>query len=605
MKQINNILWIIKKSFKYCFFYIFVYILVLSFSTAVSILLNILNKNLINELSSSIKVGQTTGAFFGIAMAYMIVYFIDISNSFLKAFGNNFFRLNIDFLFQSIFMRRSLETPQERFFDKKFMERYSFISNNTQKISSYLNNLIMLFFSNMGTIFGTIMIFVIYEPMLIAYSILCSVISFITLKYTSKKEYELDKKQIKEQRFRDYFVELLTGKEYAKELRIYDYKSSILKKWDNIYSNLRQERLALSLKRISLDNLSLIVKFFLRVAAILILVTGIYYKKYDIGTFVMLFGLIEASYTQINKVVSTVMNGFYKDLKYINDYVEFITPIGNIETKKLNKQCKESNNLVFDSFESLESINVTYCYPNSDNPAVNDLKMHLKKGEIVSIMGYNGSGKTTLSKLLNGSLNPQRGKVAINGFDIGQEKSRVFQYFGMAPQEFSRFSLSIKEIVGLGNIKYMNDKPELTIAYRKAGIESFISKYKDSDNTFVGKEYNDDGVELSGGEWQKLIIASAYLGNPEILILDEPTASIDPLKEIDMINGLRENIKGKTAILISHRIGFARLADRIIMIENGKITEEGTHEQLLLKNGYYAKLFYEQKKVYEEKLELV
>ena len=105
---------------------------------------------------------------------------------------------------------------------------------------------------------------------------------------------------------------------------------------------------------------------------------------------------------------------------------------------------------------------------------------------------------------------------------------------------------------------------------------------------------------MAGGEWQRLIIASAYMGEPELLLMDEPTASIDPLKEMELIRNFRENLKGKTAILISHRIGFARLADRIVMMENGRITEQGTHEELLERNGYYASLFTEQKKLYEE-----
>jgi ATP-binding cassette subfamily B protein len=152
----------------------------------------------------------------------------------------------------------------------------------------------------------------------------------------------------------------------------------------------------------------------------------------------------------------------------------------------------------------------------------------------------------------------------------------------------------------LGSIKDKFDEEKLFDAYKKAGILPLINKYKDKDRTVLGKEYDEEGVDLSGGEWQSLVIASAYMGEPEILLMDEPTASIDPLKEMELIGNLRENLKGKTAVLISHRIGFARLADRIIMMQDGKITEEGTHEELLALGGYYASLFNEQKKLYTE-----
>ena len=189
----------------------------------------------------------------------------------------------------------------------------------------------------------------------------------------------------------------------------------------------------------------------------------------------------------------------------------------------------------------------------------------------------------------------------INGVPLceGNQKE-FFCYFGNAPQEFSHFSVSIRDFVGLGRIEKMQEEEQLNDAYDKAGMRNFINKYEKGDQTVVGKEYDDQGVDLSGGEWQRMVIASAYMGEPELLLMDEPTASIDPLKEMEMIRNFRENLRGKTAILISHRIGFARLADRIVMMENGRIAEEGTHEELLEKGGNYARLFNEQKRLYEE-----
>lgn len=240
-------------------------------------------------------------------------------------------------------------------------------------------------------------------------------------------------------------------------------------------------------------------------------------------------------------------------------------------------------------------------YPNFDKKAVDNVSFKIKKGQIVSILGYNGSGKTTLSKILNGSISPQEGKVSINNTLITEKnKSDVFKYFGTAHQEFSRFSLPIKDFVGLGFVEFMNDKQKLSEAYRKADMENFINNYKKGDETTLGKEYDEKGTDLSGGEWQRMIIALAYMGEHEILLMDKPTASIDPLKEMEFIRNFRENITVKTAILISYRIGFARLADIIVIIKDGKIVEQGTHEELLSVDGEYKKLFSEQKKLYEE-----
>lgn len=148
----------------------------------------------------------------------------------------------------------------------------------------------------------------------------------------------------------------------------------------------------------------------------------------------------------------------------------------------------------------------------------------------------------------------------------------------------------------------MKDEVELAKAYRKAGMNDLIGGFEHRDQTILGKAYDDQGTDLSGGQWQRLIIASAYMGEPEILVFDEPTASIDPLKEMELIKDFRKNLSGKTAILISHRIGFARLADRIVMMENGRVAESGTHDELLATNGIYARIFKEQRKLYQEEV---
>ena len=425
------------------------------------------------------------------------------------------------------------------------------------------------------------------------------VVSLLLNKYLAKKQYELDKKQVPEQRYNDYYRSVLTGKDNAKEMRIYRLSDFFYEKWFAVYDKLRIERLVLEIRKIRLFGAQSLIKLLLRIAAIAILIYGVYTNRYDIGTFVMLFGLVESCSNQMDGLAATIIRGTYKDVKYLNDYYDMICPISNNEIRQIQKNGSEFDRaLPYGDFRDLIAENISYRYPAGDKNAVENVSLTIKKGEIISILGYNGSGKTTLSKLLNGSLFPQNGTVKINGVPISPENhNEVFRYFGNAPQEFPHFSLPLCEVVGLGKIEKMNNKNELEAAYEKADI---ISKLEHGDQTILGKEYDDEGVDLSGGQWQSLIIANAYMGQPEILILDEPTASIDPLKEMEMLKNFRKNLSGKTAVLISHRIGFARLADRIIMMENGKITEQGTHDELIKANGTYAKLFYTQKELYEE-----
>lgn len=594
-------LWIIKKSLQNCYRQIIIFSMILSITAFLSVAINVLNKDMINALSECVALGRISVLFIGLVIGYMAVYFVNMASGFLWVYGNNYFRLNVDEFFHKLFMQKCVSIPQDKFLDTSFMDEYSFVCSNTGKISTYIKNIISLIFSNIGTVMGTLTIFYLYEPAFIIFAIIVTFCSILVNKYIMKKEYELDKVQIKEQRRHDYFKEILSGKAYAKELRIYSLKDYIYNKWSIILDKLRIEKLALSIKKVWLGNLQSFINFGLRVVAIIILLNGVIERRYDVGAFVMLFGLIGTCTGQINNITYSVMTGVYKDIKYLTDYYEFITPRETTETKK---ETISLEGLPYGEFRELKAENISFSYPNSNASAVNNLNFSIKKGEIVSILGYNGSGKTTLSKLLSGALYPKSGIVTLNGVQMNESnRDEISLYFGLAPQEFSRFSLPINEFVGIGRIENKDDPNELRKAYTKAEVDSLLRKYEKGDQTVLGKEYDENGVDLSGGEWQRLVIASAYMGEPEILLFDEPTASIDPLREMNMLKHFRENLRGKTAILISHRIGFARLADRIVMMQDGMITEQGTHEELLDLDGYYASIFHSQKALYEDNFE--
>lgn len=597
----KKVFWILKKCIRYCFPFVAVNILITFAVTLLSLGINILNKNVVNELTSNIKFGSISLRFSVLVIVYIVFYFVNASSGFFITLGNNFYRLNIDQLFQKIFMYKSYHTPQERFFDHSFMEKYSFLNGRIHMISSYIGNLCKLLFSNIAAIVGALALFIQYEPILVIFLTLHALISYWLITIVTKRQYELDKKQIKEQRFSDYYRGVLTGKESAKELRLYKTKTFMYNKWLPFYEKLWHEKLNLSLENTKIFNRYAIVQFVFRVIGIAILLFGIYQHRYNAGEFIMLFGLIEGTMSQITGLANSIAGGILKDTKYLCDYYDFINGTTDQEIKQLQKLTQHPFELRFGSFCSYQIKNVSYTYPMGDKKAVDSVSLTIQKGEIISVLGYNGSGKTTLSKIINGSLTPQEGEIFFNGMPIDKNNRKsVGFYFGNAPQEFSRFSLPVKEFIGLGCVEKMFDEGELHHVYEKIGVKDLLSNYKDGDKTILGKEYDDNGIDLSGGEWQRLIVASAYMGEPEVLLLDEPTASIDPLLEMEFINNLRTNLRGKTAILISHRIGFARIADRIVLLKDGKIAEQGTHEELLRNNGYYSKLYNEQKKLYIE-----
>ncbi|MCI8589354.1 MAG: ABC transporter ATP-binding protein [Clostridiales bacterium] len=601
MQKGKIIRWLARTTFHFCLPYIIVSIFILISAPVLNLAINYLNKLIVNELIDNMQVGFLSNLFFALIFAYMSIYFIQQANQFLSAFGRNFYQNIVDELYRSIFMWKSYQTPQEAFLNTEFMDKYHFANASISHINSFLNRILTFVFVDIGTLLTTLGVFVVYDPWLILYVLIIAVISVFSSIYTSKMEYAVEKEQTNRERKKQYYKEILTSKSYAKELRIYRYKNNIYKRWKELANELRGEKLSIALKRIKIQNYEAAIQYAVRFLSLVFLLRGVFYHTYDVGTFVLLFGLVDACTMQTHSLVQNVMFGLCKDFNYLENYYDFVMPITDAEIHQIVKTEKTTfdSRLLFGPFQNLKIQNLYYQYPSSEKWAVKDVSFTINKGEIISILGFNGSGKTTLSKLITGALAPTKGNILINENHISSvDRSFVFPYFGMAPQEFSRFSLTIKENVGLGYIEKMDDQCYLDRAYEKAELNSFINKYSNKDETMLGKAYDENGVELSGGEWQKLILASAYMGMPEILIFDEPTASIDPLKEMEMLAHFRKNLEGKTAILISHRIGFARLADKILIMADGSIIEQGTHEELLKHNGYYANMFQKQREFY-------
>lgn len=596
----KSVLWIMKKIFKYCWKYVFLLGFVFLISSLIQVSVSFLNKLVVNELLINIGENKLSVIFIFLLISYLLAWLISLLIGYLHAFANNLFRLKIDVFIQKIFMRKSSEFQQEKFLDTDFMDKYSYINNNIYKANVFIFKLFSILFSNITIIGSSTIVFMKYEPLLIIYSIAVFIAQCISTVITSNIQYNLSKSQSHEERASKYFSDLFINKSAAKEMRIFDFCSKMLSKWKNINNIYIHKQVKVDNQQYLISTILNMLNIIIRFSCIFILLFGIKNNKYDIGTFVMLFSLSETCMNNIKDLTAMIFSGIFNDMKFFNDYYEFIYPLSDKEINEIirNPESKNSELYVGD-FRSLSVKNLSFKYPNSDKVILDNINLSINKGEIVCILGFNGSGKTTLSKLLNGSYTPISGLIRINETDISEiPKFQYFKYWGIAPQEYSKFSISIRDTVGLGFIEKYNDENSVIDAYNKTDLYTFINKYEYKDDTIIGKEYCSDGIDISGGEMQRLIIASAYMGDHEILIMDEPTASIDPLKEVEMLNSIRENLKDKTAILISHRIGFARLADRIIMLCDGKILEQGTHEELISKKGLYSEMFELQKELY-------
>jgi ATP-binding cassette, subfamily B, bacterial len=234
---------------------------------------------------------------------------------------------------------------------------------------------------------------------------------------------------------------------------------------------------------------------------------------------------------------------------------------------------------------------VGFIYPGAERWAVRNLSFVLQAGEVVALVGENGAGKTTLVKLLTRLYDPDEGRILLDGHDLREyDLDSLRGNMGVIFQDFVRYNFSASDNIAVGRIEARGDLTRIKRAAMRSQADDVIAKLPGGYDQMIGKRFK-NGVELSGGEWQKVAIARAYMREADVLILDEPTAALDARSEFEVFQRFKELSKGKTAILISHRFSSVRMADRILVLANGKVEAAGTHEELVSQPGRYSELF--------------
>lgn len=246
----------------------------------------------------------------------------------------------------------------------------------------------------------------------------------------------------------------------------------------------------------------------------------------------------------------------------------------------------------------IEFRDVWFRYPGTDRDILRGLSFHIADGEKLSIVGENGEGKTTMIKLLLRLFEPDRGEILVGGRPLSSySRGTLVAIFGPVFQDFNRYAITLRENIGVGFIDQLNDENRLAYAAHKGKVDQFVDDLPHGYDTVLGREF-EGGVDVSGGQWQRIAIARAFMGDKPVLLLDEPTSQLDPIAESQLYREFAEMANGKTAIFITHRLASTMITDRILVIQDGVVTQEGTHAQLMAAGGLYAEMFEAQRHWY-------
>ena len=315
----------------------------------------------------------------------------------------------------------------------------------------------------------------------------------------------------------------------------------------------------------------------------------------EIAAYIAMINALAFSSSQLKDAVE---NGI-KLLKY-ND---LIANLRSFLEPKAVEDIKENKGLELESIETIEFKNVYFTYPGADRPSVENLNFTVHKNEKVAIVGYNGAGKTTFVKLMMGLYPITSGQILVNGYDIQKLDQKAYhRLFGTVFQDLQIFALPLCENVLMKTPDTLEEKKLVEDSLRKAEFGDVLDKLPDGIDTIITREFDEKGYVCSGGQAQKIAIARVFAKNPDVVILDEPSSDLDPLAEYNMYKNMMRATKNKAVLFISHRLSTARMANCIYLMKDGKIVEQGSHDELMAKDSIYRNMFELQAQNYQDSL---
>ena len=438
----------------------------------------------------------------------------------------------------------------------------------------------------------------ILHPLAIVVLIACSLPKILIEVRFARMRYDLEAELIRNDRMAEYLTGLVTERDNAKEIRIFglkDYFVSRFMHYRDIYIK--------ALRRLLMTFLKInIVLNILSMGGVAVIWAYAVYEavmdKITLGDLTLVFQSAQQSRTLLTSLISSAAQ-VHQSALFASRFFEFL----DLDPQSVTGALEEPRSATPPKLpgplrQGIEFQNVSFSYPGSDDQVLRDVSFTIPVRKNVAIVGQNGAGKTTIIKLLARFYDPETGAIIADGQDLREYSlDSVRKNISVTFQDFSRYDVTAADNIGFGHIEALGERPLIEAAAKKGGIHQTMEKLPKSYDTMLGKTF-DEGVDLSGGEWQQLAVSRAFMSDAQVLILDEPTASLDAMKEHQLYENFAELTQGKTVVFISHRFSTVRMADVIVVLENGTVVETGSHQDLMEREGKYAEMFLTQAERY-------
>lgn len=398
--------------------------------------------------------------------------------------------------------------------------------------------------------------------------------------------YNFQKKQTPETRKTAYFNWLLTGDRPSREIRLFGLGDYFISLFKRSYNKQKTEELNILRKRTVIEAVTDLFKALSFLILLLIVAGQTVGGVLTLGQMAMFILAFRQGMSYIKDVFNSV-GSLYEDGLFIGDVFGFLGLKESVTAfPPLTIPSGLKTGIVADR--------LSFTYPGNEKPSIENVSFEIKKGEIIALVGPNGAGKSTLVRLLTRLYDPDSGNIRLDGRDIrSMDPPEYRKYFSVVFQDFMLYNLSAGENIRLGNIEPGKDISSIRQAARSAGVDELLNNLPKGYDTMMGTLF-DESRDLSWGEWQKIALARALFREAPVLILDEPSSTLDADTEYEIFSRFRDVLRGRTAILITHRLSNVTLADRIIVLENGSVTESGSHHELMKKHGRYYDMYTKQ-----------